>query len=211
MRSRYNRPMQKRWLVLLEVFLLVGVMAWVGYSLIDRTPVPINGVKLKFELKDARSKVFLVHEPDGKYSYVITRHNGKQEKLSPEKFADRIYEDQQTRGWLYTLLNITSPVGIAWVTIGLLGQVLFTGRMIVQWIASEKKKESVVPPMFWWMSLVGATMLLIYFLWRRDAVGVLGQTFGWFIYIRNLLLIYGKNPTPALATEDPAPEPELNK
>jgi lipid-A-disaccharide synthase-like uncharacterized protein len=201
--------MQKRWLVLLEILLLVGVLAWVGYSLVDRTAGPEGGVKLKFELQDARSKVYLVHEPDGSYAYVITRHNGKQEKLTPDKFADRIYADQHARGWLYTLLNITSPAGLAWVTVGLLGQVLFTGRMIVQWLASEKKKASVVPPAFWWMSLIGATMLLVYFLWRRDAVGVLGQTFGWFIYIRNLLLIYRKPANPPLATEDPGPEPEL--
>ena len=203
--------MQKRWMLFLEVVLLVGVLAWVGYSLVDRTPVPANGIKLKFELKDARSKVFLIHEPDGSHNYLITRHNGEQDKLTPEKFAERIYADQQSRDWLYAIFNITSPVGMAWVTIGLLGQVLFTGRMIVQWLASEKKKQSVVPPAFWWMSLVGSTMLLVYFLWRRDAVGVLGQTFGWFIYIRNLWLIYRANPSPAMVTADPAPEPELNK
>jgi lipid-A-disaccharide synthase-like uncharacterized protein len=43
---------------------------------------------------------------------------------------------------------------------------------------------------FWWMSLVGASMLLVYFIWRRDIVGILGQATGWFIYIRNLVLIH---------------------
>jgi lipid-A-disaccharide synthase-like uncharacterized protein len=33
-------------------------------------------------------------------------------------------------------------------------------------------------------------MLLAYFIWRRDIVGVLGQSTGWFIYLRNLWLIY---------------------
>jgi lipid-A-disaccharide synthase-like uncharacterized protein len=80
----------------------------------------------------------------------------------------------------------------------------------VQWLASEKHKKSVVPPMFWWMSLVGSTVLLLYFVWRKDVVGVLGQAFGWSIYIRNLLLIYGHQPPPA-AEVDPAPEPELGK
>ncbi|HCD35270.1 MAG TPA: hypothetical protein DER01_22910 [Phycisphaerales bacterium] len=78
-----------------------------------------------------------------------------------------------------------------WVAVGLLGQVLFTGRMIVQWIASEKSKRSVVPTAFWWMSLIGASMLITYFIWRKDVVGVLGQATGWFIYVRNLYLIYG--------------------
>ncbi|HAI14296.1 MAG TPA: hypothetical protein DCM28_21505, partial [Phycisphaerales bacterium] len=72
-----------------------------------------------------------------------------------------------------------------WVAVGLLGQVLFTGRMIVQWIASEKSKRSVVPTAFWWMSLIGASMLITYFIWRKDVVGVLGQATGWFIYVRN--------------------------
>jgi lipid-A-disaccharide synthase-like uncharacterized protein len=62
--------------------------------------------------------------------------------------------------------------------------------MVVQWIVSEKSKKSVVPPVFWWMSLIGSSMLMAYFLWRRDPIGLLGQTFGWFIYVRNLWLIY---------------------
>ncbi|MAX23723.1 MAG: hypothetical protein CMJ19_04390 [Phycisphaeraceae bacterium] len=90
-----------------------------------------------------------------------------------------------------TIFNITTPFGLVWVGIGLLGQVLFTGRMIVQWIASEKSKRSVVPTAFWWMSLIGASMLITYFIWRKDVVGVLGQATGWFIYVRNLYLIYG--------------------
>ena len=32
-------------------------------------------------------------------------------------------------------------------------------------------------------------MLLIYFIWRRDIVGILGQATGWIIYVRNLVLI----------------------
>ncbi|HAI10339.1 MAG TPA: hypothetical protein DCM28_01455, partial [Phycisphaerales bacterium] len=39
--------------------------------------------------------------------------------------------------------------------------------------------------------LIGASMLITYFIWRKDVVGVLGQATGWFIYVRNLYLIYG--------------------
>jgi lipid-A-disaccharide synthase-like uncharacterized protein len=39
------------------------------------------------------------------------------------------------------------------------------------------------------MSLIGSTMLLVYFIWRRDIVGIIGQATGWVIYIRNLVLI----------------------
>ncbi|MAE60392.1 MAG: hypothetical protein CMJ49_03445, partial [Planctomycetaceae bacterium] len=53
-----------------------------------------------------------------------------------------------------------------WVVIGLGGQVLFAGRLVVQWVASEKQRRSVVPNAFWWMALGGASMLLVYFIWR---------------------------------------------
>jgi lipid-A-disaccharide synthase-like uncharacterized protein len=36
-------------------------------------------------------------------------------------------------------------------------------------------------------------MLLTYFVWRRDIVGVLGQSAGWLIYSRNLWLIYRRS------------------
>jgi lipid-A-disaccharide synthase-like uncharacterized protein len=124
------------------------------------------------------------------HRYRIRYFDGSTELLTPEQFAQRIYRDHSSRSWLDRVLNITSPVGFAWVLVGLLGQVLFTGRMVLQWLVSEKEKRSVVPPMFWWMSLSGASMLIIYFLWRKDIVGVLGQSTGWFIYIRNLWLIY---------------------
>ena len=31
---------------------------------------------------------------------------------------------------------------------------------------------------------------MVYFLWWRDPIGLLGQSFGWFIYVRNLWMIY---------------------
>ena len=40
-------------------------------------------------------------------------------------------------------------------------------------------------------------MLIIYFIWRKDIVGVLGQATGWMIYLRNLRLIYRSTGGPA--------------
>lgn len=76
-----------------------------------------------------------------------------------------------------------------WLAFGYTGQALFTGRMLVQWIATEKRRQSVVPALFWWLSLFGGLILLIYFLRRGDPVGVLGQLFGFVVYARNLMLI----------------------
>ena len=47
-----------------------------------------------------------------------------------------------------------------WVGFGLLGQLLFSGRWIVQWFISEKQRRSVVPVVFWYLSLAGGMVLL---------------------------------------------------
>jgi lipid-A-disaccharide synthase-like uncharacterized protein len=83
-----------------------------------------------------------------------------------------------------------------WLTIGFLGQGLFSMRFIVQWIKSERMKRSVVPLAFWYFSLAGGAALFIYALHREDPVFVLGQGLGIFIYLRNLWLIY-RHPIPA--------------
>ena len=80
-----------------------------------------------------------------------------------------------------------------WIGIGLTGQLLFTSRFLVQWIASERRRESVVPVAFWWFSLAGGVTLLSYALWRHDPVFILGQAMGLVVYARNLALIHAKN------------------
>ena len=83
------------------------------------------------------------------------------------------------------------PIGL----LGLLGQVLFFSRFLVQWITSEKKGKSVVPVSFWYLSLGGGGLLLFYAIWRKDPVIILGQAVGLFVYVRNLMLIHRhKNP-----------------
>lgn len=76
-----------------------------------------------------------------------------------------------------------------WLAIGFAGQLLFTSRFLVQWIASERSGRSIVPLAFWWFSLAGGVTLLAYALWRRDPVFAIGQAGGLAIYLRNLVLI----------------------
>ncbi len=76
--------------------------------------------------------------------------------------------------------------------IGLLGQGLFSMRFIVQWIASEKAGKSVVPFSFWLFSLGGCIFLLIYAIYRKDPVFILGQAPNLLIYSRNIWLIKKK-------------------
>jgi lipid-A-disaccharide synthase-like uncharacterized protein len=148
-----------------------------------------DAVSVNIQLDGARDHADLIHDADG-LRYIIHRHDGVDERLTPDELAARQRRQGQSRGWLKILFNVSSPAGVLWVSLGLFGQLLFTGRMIVQWLVSEKSRRSVVPPLFWWLSLIGATMLLAYFLWRRDLVGVIGQAFGWLIYLRNIHLIH---------------------
>ncbi|MFG0247804.1 MAG: lipid-A-disaccharide synthase N-terminal domain-containing protein [Phycisphaeraceae bacterium JB051] len=157
------------------------------------SPVQSSTPEIEIHLKPELAKVeeiWIATDDAGVMQYHLIYHDGREEWLTPQAFTQMIVDDQNARGWFLTFLNITSPFGLIWVGVGLLGQILFTGRMVVQLIASEKSKRSVVPTAFWWMSLIGATMLIIYFIWRWDVVGILGQATGWFIYIRNLFLIY---------------------
>lgn len=84
-----------------------------------------------------------------------------------------------------------------WLTIGLLGQALFSARFLVQWIASERRGRSVVPRAFWYFSVGGGLTLLAYAIYKRDPVFILGQGAGLFVYTRNLWLIYRPAPSAA--------------
>ena len=81
-----------------------------------------------------------------------------------------------------------------WLVVGFAGQILFTSRFLVQWIASERRRQSVIPTAFWWLSLGGAALLLAYAIWREDPVFILGQAFGFVVYTRNLVLIARHHP-----------------
>ena len=88
-------------------------------------------------------------------------------------------------------LNL-SKTEFIFLIIGFLGQGLFASRFIIQWIYSEKKGVSSIPLIFWYLSIFGGIGLLTYAIFRKDPVIILGQLFGIFIYLRNLILIYRK-------------------
>jgi lipid-A-disaccharide synthase-like uncharacterized protein len=77
-----------------------------------------------------------------------------------------------------------------WLAIGFGAQLLFSARFLVQWIASERVGRSVVPLAFWYFSLAGGGLLLLYAIYRKDPVFIVGQASGLLIYARNLYLIY---------------------
>ena len=46
--------------------------------------------------------------------------------------------------------------------IGLLSQGLFSSRIILQWIKSERAKQVLVPALFWQISLISSFLMIIY-------------------------------------------------
>lgn len=84
---------------------------------------------------------------------------------------------------------MTLDVETIWIAIGFLGQGLFFGRWVVQWIASERQAKSQVPVAFWYMSLIGGLITLAYAIYRKDPVFIAGQGVGAVVYVRNLALI----------------------
>jgi len=87
--------------------------------------------------------------------------------------------------------NLTTTE-LIFLIIGFTGQGLFASRFIIQWIYSEKKGRSAIPLAFWYLSIFGGLGLLTYAIFRKDPVIILGQSFGLFVYLRNLILIYKK-------------------
>lgn len=82
---------------------------------------------------------------------------------------------------------------IIWLSVGLIGQGLFSARFILQWLASERKKRSIIPVSFWYYSISGSVLLLCYACYKHDPVFIIGQLAGCFIYLRNLFLISQNN------------------
>lgn len=97
-------------------------------------------------------------------------------------------------GGTYSFKSMLGNQDIApWLMIlGISGQLIFTFRFIFQWVHSEKEKESVLPSGFWMISTAGALIIFGYAIFRRDPVLFISNGLGLFIYVRNLLIHFGK-------------------
>jgi lipid-A-disaccharide synthase-like uncharacterized protein len=77
-----------------------------------------------------------------------------------------------------------------WKIVGWLGAGIFGARFLLQWIASERAKKSVIPFGFWECSAIGSILVLSYFIYKRDSVGVIQNLLPLPIYLRNLYFRY---------------------
>lgn len=91
---------------------------------------------------------------------------------------------------LMEAFHVETTTDAIWVGIGMFGQIMFTMRFLIQWIASERSGRSVVPVAFWYYSLAGGLVLLIYGIKRGEPVIILGQATGLAIYARNIVMIH---------------------
>jgi lipid-A-disaccharide synthase-like uncharacterized protein len=70
--------------------------------------------------------------------------------------------------------------------LGFLAQGLFSARILVQWILSERAKKVVSPTIFWILSLIASYLFFIYGWLRDDFSIMLGQVIAYYVYIWNL-------------------------
>ncbi len=94
-------------------------------------------------------------------------------------FVDRLFFNDKIPFWL--------------LVYGSAGQIIFTLRFVYQWGYSKIKGESLLPIGFWIISLIGSGVIISYGIFRADPVLILGQSFGFIAYIRNLMLGYQHN------------------
>lgn len=79
------------------------------------------------------------------------------------------------------------------VFFGSAGQIIFTLRFVYQWFYSHRRHESMLPRGFWIISLIGSGVIVAYGIFRKDPVLILGQSFGFVAYVRNLMLGFKKD------------------
>lgn len=199
---------------LMIVVLALGV--WIGFGPASKPTLPLKPGALTQEVRigDERGVLEAVPLPGGDYEFRILLRNSVSPTFdraeATRRFGSRVVNTTiaPRTNWLFRKVNITSWVGVVWLSIGLLGQVAFSGRMIMQWIASERRRQSIITESFWWFSLGGSLLLFAYFVWRQEPIGMLGQASGIVVYARNLRLIYKHKRRTARAAVPQAMPPE---
>ncbi|MDL2231362.1 lipid-A-disaccharide synthase N-terminal domain-containing protein [Porphyromonadaceae bacterium OttesenSCG-928-L07] len=82
-------------------------------------------------------------------------------------------------------MNLSTATTWTYV-LGFTAQGLFSARMLIQWVLSEKSKKVVSPTIYWQLSILASFLFFIYGWLRNDFAIILGQIFSYYIYIWNL-------------------------
>lgn len=75
-----------------------------------------------------------------------------------------------------------------WTLWGLTAQGFYFARFVLQWFHSEKEGKIVVPHAFWILSLIGAAMIIVYALVRKDVVFLIAGGLQLVIFTRSLMI-----------------------
>lgn len=181
---------------LIAMFLILALSVWIMLYTSKRVAPTPGAAVFEMVIASHKVKVEQVRHEDGAFRYrFIGGPLADERVMTGPEFEARLQEETNLVGrpWYYHLFNVSTGSQFLWVAVGLGGQLVFSCRMLVQWLTSEKKRRSVVPAAFWYLSLIGALALTAYFIWRQDMVGLLGQSMGLVIYVRNIRLLRLQN------------------
>lgn len=70
--------------------------------------------------------------------------------------------------------------------IGLSAQLFYVGRVLVQWLLSEKRGRVESPALFWILSIAGSMLLFFYGYLRKDLSIITGEFVSYYIYMWNI-------------------------
>ena len=85
---------------------------------------------------------------------------------------------------LFGLVTITLTW---WKGIGLFGALCFASRWVVQAFHRQRTGSSQMPTLFWVLSIIGATMTTLYFVFgKNDSVGILQNALPLMVAFYNL-------------------------
>lgn len=193
-----------------EAVLLMALLVLLGFLLVYGA----GGDRGMAELRIGQAKASLIEQDvDGERRFMLDYRGGVRHGPITETDLRVVFGDAEVdrvlsgeENFIFRLLNITTWASLPWVVLGFGAQIVFASRFLIQWFISERRKESVIPVAFWWVSFFGGVVLFIYFVWRQEPVGVLGQSSGIVIYARNLRLIYKKRRRDRRALEAGAPQ-----
>lgn len=186
-----------KWEPIAAMLALFVLGIWVVYAPAFRHTLRQGAELAPFSIGAAKGDLEVATDASGVRSFRILYRDGTATPVLAEPELRRVLGDQgfdqavvSSGNVLFRIAKVTGWSGFAWVFLGFAGQMLFFGRMFVQWLVAEKEKRAVIPESFWWFSFFGGLLLFSYFAWRQDIVGVIGQTSGVVIYARNLRLIH---------------------
>lgn len=135
---------------------------------------------------------------DSDYKALLVENKKKTESLDDQKIEaikNIISNSDDSKTKLKEIKKALKHDNYFWYFVGFLGEALFGSRMFVQWIASEKAKRNVIPVSFWYLSLSGSTLVFSYAIQLGDPVFILSKGAGFFIYIRNIILLLKEKKT----------------